>query len=111
LSELPAGYTVASAELTETGPRTGLTIFYRQVDSDLGGAPIRLHEELARKPAPIVSNLKPVRVERERGLYDPALQRLEWTHRGVYYAIDSPGLEPPMLVELANTLRPAERGR
>jgi hypothetical protein len=111
LSELPAGYTVASAELTETGPRTGLTVFYRQVDSDLGGAPIRLHEELAREPAPIVSNLRPVRVERERGLYDPALQRLEWTHRGVYYAIDSPGLEPPMLVELANTLRPAERGR
>jgi hypothetical protein len=111
LSELPAGYTVASAELTETGARTGLTVFYRQVDSDLGGAPIRLHEELAREPAPIVSNLKPVRVERERGLYDPALQRLEWTHRGVYYAIDSPGLEPPMLVELANTLRRAERGR
>lgn len=111
LSELPAGYTVASAELTETGTQTGLTVFYRQVDSDLGGAPIRLHEELATGSAPIVSNLKPVRVERERGLYDPALQRLEWTHRGVYYAIDSPGLEPPMLVELANTLRPAERGR
>ena len=107
LSELPAGYTVASAELTETGPRTGLTVFYRQVDSDLGGAPIRLHEELAREPAPIVSNLKPVGVEHERGLYDPALQRLQWTHRGVYYAIDSPGLEAPMLVELANTLRPA----
>jgi hypothetical protein len=111
LSELPPGYTVASAELTEMGKQTGLTVFYRQVDSDLGGGPIRLHEELATEPAPIVSNVKPVRVERERGLYDPALQRLQWIHRGVYYAIDSPGLEPPRLVELANTLRPAETGR
>jgi hypothetical protein len=111
LSELPPGYTVASAELTEMGKRTGLTVFYRQVDSDLGGAPIRLHEELATEPAPIVSNVKPVRVEGERGLYDPALNRLQWNHRGVYYAIDSPGLEPPRLVELANTLRPAETGR
>jgi hypothetical protein len=38
--------------------------------------------------------------------YDPTLHRLQWIRDGVYYAIDSPGMELPDLAALARSLRP-----
>jgi hypothetical protein len=104
---LPPGYTVASTELTSTRQSVGVTVFYRQVDSDLGGSPIRIHEEPGTRLAPaMLPNERGVRIAGEVARYDPSLRRLQWIRGGVYYAIDSPGMELPDLAALARSLRP-----
>jgi hypothetical protein len=108
LSQLPAGYVVASAELTRAHGASGITVLYRQTDSDLAGAPIRVHEEPARSLADPLSSATRVRMGGDAGLFDPGTQLLQWIHHGVYYSIDSPDLELPALIQLGLSLRPAQ---
>lgn len=108
VEDLPPGYVVASAQLTRVHERSGLTVVYRQADTDLGGAPVHLHAE----PAPAIATRQPgsrlTRVGGNEAFYDPVAQRLEWIDDGVYYAIESPGIEQHTLVQIASSLRRAE---
>jgi hypothetical protein len=105
--DLPPGYIVASAELTSTGGRTGLSVFYRQVDTDLSGSPIQIHEERGDRLAPaVLPQTEHVRIDHETARFDPTLHRLQWIHRGVYFSIDSSGLELAELASIARSFRP-----
>ncbi len=101
-ASLPPGYVLSSALLTRLGGTIGVTLLYRQADSDLVGAPIRLHmEPAARLPAAASAQPAAVSVAGARGRWSPDLSKLEWLRDGVYYSLDAPGLELEPLLAIA----------
>lgn len=86
---LPAGYVPASAQLErEEGVVVGVTVLYRQRESDLAGGPLFLHVEPGRGLPPTTSS---ARYRVDAGGIDarwtPARSLLEWEHGGVYASL------------------------
>jgi hypothetical protein len=99
---LPDGYVLASVERTVTGGTDGVTLGFRQADSDLGGAPIRLYLEPAAALPPAASAEQSVAdVGGAVGRWTPSQSRLEWVAGGVYRSLDGPGVDRRTLTALA----------
>ncbi len=86
---LPAGYAIASAELESVGGRTvGVTIMFRQNETDAAGGPLTLHVEAANElPAAASSIQGRVLVAGVSGRWTPSSGRLEWVSDGVYRSL------------------------
>jgi hypothetical protein len=89
LPELPAGYRVESAERESLhGTLTGVTMRFRERDTDTAGPPLTLHVE-PRRPLPPPSSAAQSRVEMGTitGRWTPSRSLLEWADRGAYWSL------------------------
>lgn len=106
-TELPAGYTLASAELVQLEGTTALNVYFQQTDTDLGRGPIRLHLEAATElPAASSANQSEVEVHGIEGRWTPDRNQLEWISDGVYHSLDAPELGLSELLAIAESLSP-----
>jgi outer membrane lipoprotein-sorting protein len=105
---LPAGYTVASAEIVRLQQDTALNVYFQQQDTDLGTGPIRLHEEVAETLPPASSAAQSeVELRGLIGRWTPDRNQLEWVEQGVYLSIDAGGLSLTDLLTVAASLEPS----
>ncbi len=105
---LPAGYSVASAEIVRLHQGTALNVYFQQQDTDLGTGPIRLHEEVATKLPPASSAAQSeVEVRGVIGRWTPDRNQLEWVEQGVYLSLDAGGLSLADLLGVAASLEPS----
>jgi len=105
---LPAGYSVASAEIVRLHQGTALNVYFQQQDTDLGTGPIRLHEEVATKLPPASSAAQSeVEVRGVIGRWTPDRNQLEWVEQGVYLSLDAGGLSLADLLAVAASLEPS----
>ncbi|HEV8622365.1 MAG TPA: zf-HC2 domain-containing protein [Actinomycetota bacterium] len=105
---LPAGYSVASAEIVRLHQDTALNVYFQQQDTDLGTGPIRLHEEVATKLPPASSAAQSeVEVRGVIGRWTPDRNQLEWVEQGVYLSLDAGGLSLADLLAVAASLEPS----
>jgi Putative zinc-finger len=105
---LPAGYSVASAEIVRLHQDTALNVYFQQQDTDLGTGPIRLHEEVATKLPPASSAAQSeVEVRGAIGRWTPDRNQLEWVEQGVYLSLDAGGLSLADLLAVAASLEPS----
>jgi len=105
---LPAGYSVASAEIVRLHQGTALNVYFQQQDTDLGTGPIRLHEEVATKLPPASSAAQSeVEVRGVIGRWTPNRNQLEWVEQGVYLSLDAGGLSLADLLRVAASLEPS----
>jgi hypothetical protein len=105
---LPAGYSVASAEIVRLHQDTALNVYFQQQDTDLGTGPIRLHEGVATKLPPASSAAQSeVEVRGVIGRWTPDRNQLEWVEQGVYLSLDAGGLSLADLLAVAASLEPS----
>ena len=105
---LPAGYSVASAEIVRLHQGTALNVYFQQQDTDLGTGAIRLHEEVATKLPPASSAAQSeVEVRGVIGRWTPDRNQLEWVEQGVYLSLDAGGLSLADLLGVAASLEPS----
>ena len=83
----------------------GVTLLFRQPESDLVGAPIQLYMQHA-STLPPASSSKPVLVDLSgtTGRWSPDAATLEWLRGGVYYSLDAPGLDLAGVLAIANSI-------
>jgi outer membrane lipoprotein-sorting protein len=107
-SSLPAGYTLASAELVTLHHRPSVNVFFQQQDAEFGTGPIRLHEEPAKRLPPASAAVQDeVEVRGVTGRWTQDRNQLEWVQEGVYYSLDAAGMQLTDLVGVAGSLQPA----
>lgn len=107
-AELPTGFGLASVELLVVGEETGVTIYLRDAEVDLGTGSIRLHLALADELPPSTSaEHAAVDVAGVEGRWTAERGLLEWVADGVYHSIDSNGLPLEALLTIAASI-PAE---
>ena len=96
---------LASVERTVTAGTDGVTLRYRQADSDLGDAPIRIYLEPAAALPPAASaEQTEVAVGGAVGRWTPSQARLEWVAEGVYRSVDGPGVDRRTLAGVAGSV-------
>ena len=108
---LPAGYVVASAELSMMGSALeSVTFSLRQPDTDAAGEPLTLHVERGtRLPAPSSSEQSEVVFAGVEGRWTPSRSELEWVDQGVYHSLQGEaGLGA--LIDIASALARIETG-
>ncbi len=101
---LPERFALASVELVRTGGVTGVTIYLRDADVDVGAGTIRLHLEPATSLPPAIAT-RPVGVDvagvEGRWTAEPSM--LEWIDGGVYRSLTGPGFELEELLRIATS--------
>ncbi len=108
---LPAGYVVASAELSMMGPTLeSVTFSLRQPDTDAAGEPLTLHVGRGtRLPAPSSSEQSQVVFAGVEGRWTPSRSELEWVDEGMYHSLQGEtGLEA--LIDIASALAKLDTG-
>jgi hypothetical protein len=89
LPQLPAGYRAESAQRESLhGALTGVTIRFRERDTDAAGPPLIFHVE-PRRSLPPPSSAAQSRVEMGTitGRWTPSRSLLEWADRGAYWSL------------------------
>jgi hypothetical protein len=101
---LPNGEILTSVQLSTDGGGAGVTLYYRQLSSDLAGAPVRLHLEHAAALPPVASPSQSLLdVGGISVRWTPEGSRLEWIDHGVYRMLDAPGLSLDEALTLAGS--------
>lgn len=102
---LPAGFTLASVELTRVQGRTGVTLYFRDSEVDVGAGAVRLHLEAADELPPASSaRQSAVEVDGAEGRWTPQRSQLEWVEDGVYRSLDAKGLGLQDLLAIAASI-------
>lgn len=113
LAQLPAGYVVASAEISSTGSEIrAVTLHVRRLDMDAAGGPLTLHVE-PDGALPPPSSAEQSRVTLGPGLasigrWTPARAQLEWVGNGAYHSLQGE-LDLATLMTIAAAVTTAER--
>jgi hypothetical protein len=96
---LPAGYVPASAQLElEHGAIVGVTVLYRQLESDLAGGPLTLHVEPGRRLSPASSSDQfRIEVGGIGARWTPGRSLLEWEQEGAYLSLSGAVPFPTLL--------------
>ncbi|HYF12668.1 MAG TPA: zf-HC2 domain-containing protein [Actinomycetota bacterium] len=99
---LPQGFALASVEVVRTRGVTGVTLFLRDIDIDVGAGTIRLHLEPATSLPPAIAT-RPVGVDvaGAEGRWTPEGSTLEWVDDGVYRSLTGPGFDLDELLRIA----------
>jgi hypothetical protein len=86
---LPAGYVVASAELSTVGSALeGVTLHLRQRDTDAAGEPLTLHVERGTLSLPPSSSVhERITFGGIEGRWTPTRAELEWVDGDVYHSL------------------------
>lgn len=88
---LPAGFTLASAELVQVEGEVAATLYFRDAEVDVGVGTIRLHLEAGRElPPASAARQSTVEVGDIDGRWTPGRTQLEWVAAGVYHSLDVP---------------------
>jgi outer membrane lipoprotein-sorting protein len=88
---LPAGFTLASAELVEVEGDVGVNLYFRDSEVDVGVGTVRLHLEAGRElPPATAARQSAVEVGDAKGRWTPGRTQLEWIDAGVYHSLDVP---------------------
>ncbi|HEX6231213.1 MAG TPA: zf-HC2 domain-containing protein [Actinomycetota bacterium] len=102
---LPAGVTLASVEVVRIEGWTGVDVYLRDAEVDVGTGPIRLHVEPgAELPPATAARQATVTVGGVDGRWTPGRDRLEWVVGGVYRSLDAPGLGLEELLAVAASI-------
>jgi hypothetical protein len=106
---LPAGYVIASAELSSIGGEpAGVTLHLRQVEMDAAGEPLTLHvERAAQLPPASPGSRSKVRLATGVGRWAPGRSLLEWVDDDAYHSLQGP-LPLATLMDIANAVTDAE---
>jgi hypothetical protein len=88
---LPAGFTLASAEIVEVEGDVGVNLYFREAEVDVGVGTVRLHLEAGRElPPASAARQSAVEVGDAQGRWTPGRTQLEWIDAGVYHSLDVP---------------------
>jgi hypothetical protein len=88
---LPAGFTLASAEIVEVEGDVGVNLYFRDAEVDVGVGTVRLHLEAGRElPPASAARQSAVEVGDAQGRWTPGRTQLEWIDAGVYHSLDVP---------------------
>ncbi|HZD17114.1 MAG TPA: hypothetical protein VE669_03130, partial [Actinomycetota bacterium] len=102
---LPPGFRLASVELVRIGTVTGVDVYFREAEADVGTGSIRLHLEVGGKlPPATAARQSMVRIGGADGRWTPGRGRLEWVEDGVYRSLDAPGLGLGELLAVASSI-------
>jgi outer membrane lipoprotein-sorting protein len=104
-TDLPPGYSLASAEILTAGDHRSLTVYFQPQDGASDGF-LRLHEEPARGLPPASAARQFVLpVDAADGRWTPGRDQLEWVSGGIYYSLDGDALGLGELLRVASSLR------
>ena len=108
---LPAGYVVASAELSMKGSAVdSVTFSLRQPDTDAAGEPLTLHVgRAARLPPPSSSEQSQVVFADVEARWTPSRSELEWVDEGVYRSLQGE-LGLGALIDIASAIARIDTG-
>jgi outer membrane lipoprotein-sorting protein len=102
---LPDGFSLASVELVDAGYGDGVTLYFRDRDTDAGIGTIRLHLEPATQLPPATSATQAtVDFAGAQARFTPDRSQLEWVDGGLYRSLDAPGLELGALLAIASSI-------
>jgi hypothetical protein len=104
-TSMPTGYVMAGVLLTRVDGTEGVTITFRQTGSDLNGAPIELHVQVADAlpPAP-AAQLVRVALGTATARWTSQDAELEWLSGGIYRSLTAPGLDLDTVAAMASSI-------
>jgi hypothetical protein len=105
-SSLPTGYAMAGVLLTRVDGVQGVTITFRQGDSDLDGEPIELHVQAGDRLPPAALSTQPlhVAVGGTPARWTPERSELEWVSGGAYRSLTAPGRDLQAALAIADSV-------
>jgi outer membrane lipoprotein-sorting protein len=112
---LPAGFTLASAEIVEVEGDVGVNLYFRDAEVDVGVGTVRLHLEAGRElPPASAARQSAVEVGDAQGRWTSGRTQLEWIDAGVYHSLDVPegsDLRLEDLLAIANSMAGDDAGQ